>query len=57
MQFLAMLGFTATMLCVGWFVWKAINVREEGDLELQKKLDDDDRRAAIGRGELPPDQS
>ena len=57
MQFLAMLGFTATMLCVGWFVWKAINVREDGDKELQKKLDDDDRRAAIGRGELPPDQS
>lgn len=56
MQFLGMLGFTATMLGVGWFVWKAINVREEGDAELQQKLDDDDRRAAIGRGEIPPDQ-
>ncbi len=57
MNFLAMLGFTLTMLLVGWCVWKAINVREEGDTELQKKLDDDDRRAAIGRGEIPPDQS
>ncbi|MEE2971501.1 MAG: hypothetical protein VX672_00095 [Planctomycetota bacterium] len=48
-----MLAMTASMLLVGWIVWKAINRREEGDETLQARLEEDDRRAAIGRGENP----
>lgn len=48
-----MLAMTASMLIVGWFIWKVVNERESGDEELQAKLDADDRRAAIGRGESP----
>lgn len=48
-----MLAMTASMLLVGWIVWKAINRREDGDQSLQATLDEDDRRAAIGRGENP----
>ncbi len=44
-----MLAMTASMLVVGWIVWKAINRREEADADLQRKLDADDRRAAEGR--------
>lgn len=48
-----MLAMTLSMLLVGWFVWKAINRHEEADDALQTKLEEDDRRAAIGRGENP----
>ena len=48
-----MLAMTASMLIVGWIIWKVINRHEEGDSALQSKLDADDRRAAIGRGESP----
>ncbi len=48
-----MLAMTASMLIVGWIIWKVINRHEEGDTALQSKLDADDRRAAIGRGESP----
>lgn len=44
-----MLAMTASMLVVGWIVWKAISRREEADSDLQRKLDADDRRAADGR--------
>ena len=44
-----MLAMTASMLVVGWIVWKAISRREEADADLQRKLDADDRRAADGR--------
>ena len=50
---LEMLAMTASMLVVGWIIWKVINRHEEGDSVLQSKLDADDRRAAIGRGESP----
>ncbi|MFB0986593.1 MAG: hypothetical protein QMB94_09860 [Phycisphaerales bacterium] len=50
---LEMLAMTASMLVVGWIIWKVINRHEEGDSALQSKLDADDRRAAIGRGESP----
>ena len=47
---------TASMLLVGWIIWKVINSKEHGDVDLQAKLDADDRRAAIGRGENPDQQ-
>lgn len=50
---IGMLAMTASMLLVGWIIWKAINAREDGDADLQSKLDADDRRASIGRGENP----
>ena len=53
---ISMLAMTASMLLVGWIIWKAINSKEDGDAELQAKLDADDRRAAIGRGENPDQQ-
>ncbi|MBQ72963.1 MAG: hypothetical protein CMJ67_08685 [Planctomycetaceae bacterium] len=53
---IGMLAMTASMLLVGWIIWKAINSKEDGDAELQAKLDADDRRAAIGRGENPDQQ-
>ena len=46
---LGMLAMTASMLVVGWIVWKAITRHEEGDADLQRQLDADDRRAADGR--------
>ena len=50
---IGMLAMTASMLLVGWIIWKVINSREDADLDLKAKLDADDRRAAIGRGENP----
>lgn len=50
---IGMLAMTASMVLVGWIVWKTINAREENDVDLQSKLDVDDRRAATGRGENP----
>jgi hypothetical protein len=47
---LGMLAMTASMLVVGWIVWKAITRHEESDGDLQARLDADDRRAAAGRG-------
>jgi nicotinamide riboside transporter PnuC len=55
MNLLTMLMFTASMILFGWIMWNLINQREEKDTKLKKMLDDDDRRAAMGRGELPPD--
>lgn len=48
-----MIAMTVSMLVVGWFIWKFVNERESRDEALQAKLDADDRRAAIGRGESP----
>ena len=53
---ISMLAMTASMLLVGWIIWKVINSKEDGDVDLQAKLDADDRRAAIGRGENPDQQ-
>ena len=50
---LEMLAMTVSMMGVGWFIWKFVNEREARDESLQSKLDADDRRAAIGRGESP----
>ena len=52
-----MLAMTASMILVGWIVWKVINRHEDGDAALQSRLDDDDRRAALGRGERIPEES
>ena len=57
MELFLMFVFMASMLVVGWFVWRFVSDREEQDPKLQKMLDDDDRRAAIGRGERPPEDS
>lgn len=46
---IGMLAMTASMLAVGWIVWKAVTGREEGDADLQRRLDADDERAARGR--------
>ena len=51
-----MILFSVSMLVVGWIIFRVITRREERDTELKKKLDDDDRRAAIGRGEIPPEK-
>lgn len=48
-----MIAMTVSMLIIGWFIWKFVNERESRDEALQAKLDADDRRAAIGRGESP----
>jgi hypothetical protein len=37
------------MAAVAWVVWKIVNRQEAKDPEFQKKLDDDDARAAKGR--------
>ena len=50
-----MILFSVSMLFVGWIIFRVITQREERDTDLKKKLDDDDRRAAIGRGEIPPE--
>jgi hypothetical protein len=50
-----MLLFGGSMLVVGWIVFRVVSQREEGDAALKDKLDADDRRAAIGRGEPPPE--
>ena len=50
---IGMLAMTASMLLVGWIIWKLVNSSEDADVDLQAKLDADDRRAAIGRGENP----
>ena len=50
---IGILAVTASMLLVGWIIWKTINSKESADRDLQAKLDADDRRAAIGRGEDP----
>ena len=50
-----MLLFGGSMLVVGWIVFRVVSQREEGDTALHEKLDADDRRAAIGRGERPPE--
>ena len=49
---IGMLAMTASMLLVGWIIWKVINSKEQGDVDLQAGLDADDRRAAIGREDL-----
>ena len=50
-----MLAMTASMLLVGWIVWKAINRREEGDETLQARLEEDDRRAAMEEARIGRD--
>jgi hypothetical protein len=42
------------MAAVAWIVWKVVNRQEAKDAEFQKKLDDDDARAAKGRFGPPP---
>lgn len=42
------------MAAVAWVVWKIVNRQESKDAEFQKKLDDDDARAAKGRFGPPP---
>jgi hypothetical protein len=42
------------MAAVAWVVWKLVNRQEAKDAEFQKKLDDDDARAATGRFGPPP---
>lgn len=37
------------MAAVAWIAWKLVNRQEAKDAEFQKKLDDDDARAAKGR--------
>ena len=42
------------MAAVAWIVWKIVNRQEAKDPEFQKKLDEDDARAAKGRFGPPP---
>jgi len=42
------------MALVAWAAWKLVNRQESRDAEFQKKLDDDDKRAAQGRFGPPP---
>jgi hypothetical protein len=42
------------MAAVAWIVWKVVNRQETKDADFQKKLDDDDERAAKGRFGPPP---
>jgi hypothetical protein len=44
----------AGMAAVAWIVWKVVNRQEAKDAAFQKKLDDDDARAAKGRFGPPP---
>ncbi len=44
----------AGMAAVAWIVWKVVNRQEAKDPAFQKKLDDDDARAAKGRFGPPP---
>jgi len=37
------------MAAVAWIVWKVVNRQETKDADFQKKLDEDDERAAKGR--------
>jgi lipopolysaccharide export system protein LptC len=55
--FLAILRWIAAivgMAVVAWVAWKLVNRQEAKDAEFQKKLDDDDARAAKGRFGPPP---
>lgn len=42
------------MALVAWAAWRLVNRQEARDAEFQKKLDDDDARAAKGRFGPPP---
>jgi lipopolysaccharide export system protein LptC len=42
------------MAVVAWIAWKVVNRQEAKDADFQKKLDDDDARAARGRFGPPP---
>jgi lipopolysaccharide export system protein LptC len=42
------------MAVVAWIAWKLVNRQEAKDADFQKKLDDDDARAAKGRFGPPP---
>ncbi len=42
------------MAVVAWIAWKVVNHQEAKDAGFQKKLDDDDARAARGRFGPPP---
>ena len=42
------------MALVAWIAWKLVNRQEAKDADFQKKLDDDDARAAKGRFGPPP---
>ena len=55
MNLLLMCLFSLSMLIVGWIIFRLITQHEERDEDLQKTLRDDDRRAAMGRGEIPSD--
>ncbi len=44
----------AGMAAIAWVAWKLVNRQEANDAEFQKKLDDDDARAAKGRFGPPP---
>jgi hypothetical protein len=42
------------MALVAWAAWRLVNRQEARDAAFQKKLDDDDARAAKGRFGPPP---
>lgn len=44
----------AGMAAIAWIAWKLVNRQEAKDAAFQKKLDDDDARAAKGRFGPPP---
>jgi hypothetical protein len=37
------------MLVIGWVVWITVQRREKSDESFQRKLDEDDERARLGR--------
>lgn len=53
----SMLAVVVSMIAVALFVWKRVNIGEQGDHELEAKLKADDERAEDGRRRrwgLPP---
>ena len=44
----------AGMAAVAWIAWKVVNRQEAKDTAFQRKLDEDDERAAKGRFGPPP---
>jgi hypothetical protein len=53
----AILRYVAAIVGMGavaWVAWKLVNRQEAKDSAFQKKLDDDDARAAKGRFGPPP---
>lgn len=54
LEILRYVAAIAGMAVVAYVVWRVVNRQERGDPEFQRKLDEDDERAAKGRFGPPP---